>query len=401
MTMFGLKESEIAEPIRRVSSSDLDRARIEELFARCAWSGIAEPGDGVAGRLLSAIGAPAALSALIAQRPAADLAAQLEGDVPVREVQHAVDRWTPRLASSLALGNVRHAVRLGMRIAAPGDTEWPSGLDDLGPHAPHVLWLRGRHDIVPTLAPSVAIVGARAATGYGEHLATEWSAGLCDRGIGIVSGAAYGIDGVAHRAALASGGSTIAVLAGGADRFYPAGHDSLLTRIVADGCVVSELPCGSQPTKWRFLQRNRIIAAIADATVVVEAGWRSGSLNTAGHAATIGRPVGAAPGPATSSASAGCHRLIRDFDATLVTRVDEILELLPGLAFAAERETERSDPRHTRLLDALSPRSSRDLTELAARSGLSPSDVRAALGELELGGAVRDTGLGWVRTSGG
>ena len=152
----------------------------------------------------------------------------------------------------------------------------------------------------------------------------------------------------------------------------------------------------------RFLQRNRIIAAITDATVVVEAGWRSGSLNTAGHAAALGRPVGAAPGPVTSSASAGCHRLVRDFDATLVTRVDEILELLPGHSLAAAAgESERTDPRHTRLLDALSPRSARELAELAARSGLSPADVRAALGELELTGAVRDTGLGWVRAVSG
>ena len=400
--MFGLKEAEVAELVRHVARRDLDRERIEEVFARCAWAGIAEPGDGVAGRLVAAVGPPAALTVLIEQRPAEEVAAALGEDVAVREVQHALDRWRPRLDSALALGNVRHAIRLGMRVAAPGDEEWPPGLDDLGPHAPHVLWLRGRDDILPTLSPSVAIVGARAATGYGEHLATEWSAGLSDRGIGVVSGAAYGVDGVAHRAALASGGTTVAVLAGGADRFYPAGHDALLTRIAAEGCVISELPCGSQPTKWRFLQRNRIIAAITDATVVVEAGWRSGSLNTAGHAAALGRPVGAAPGPVTSSASAGCHRLVRDFDATLVTRVDEILELLPGHSLAAAAgESERTDPRHTRLLDALSPRSARELAELAARSGLSPADVRAALGELELTGAVRDTGLGWVRAVSG
>lgn len=136
--------------------------------------------------------------------------------------------------------------------------------------------------------------------------------------------------------------------------------------------------------------------------MVVEAGWRSGSLNTAGHAASLGRPVGAAPGPVTSAASAGCHRLVRDFDATLVTRVDEILELLPGHTLApSDGEPDRTDPRHTRLLDALSPRTARELTELAARSGLSPADVRAALGELELGGAVRDTGAGWVRAASG
>src|SRR5690606_23806686 len=147
----------------------------------------------------------------------------------------------------------------------------------------------------------------------------------------------YGIDGMAHRAALASGGQTIAFLAGGVDRFYPSGHDALLTRIVECGAVVSELPCGSQPTKWRFLQRNRLIAAAGRATVVIEAGWRSGSLNTAGHAAALGSPRGAVPGPVTSAASAGCHRLIRDFDAICVTTPAEMAELIPPSCATSEQ----------------------------------------------------------------
>lgn len=132
---------------------------------------------------------------------------------------------------------------------------------------------------------------------------------------------------MAHRAALASAGRTIAYLAGGVDRFYPAGHDALLTRIVEAGAVVSELPCGAAPTRWRFLQRNRLIAANSSAALVTEAGWRSGSLGTASHAATLGRPVGAVPGPVTSAASAGTHRLIRDHGATLITNSEEAAEL--------------------------------------------------------------------------
>ncbi len=127
--------------------------------------------------------------------------------------------------------------------------------------------------------------------------------------------------------ALASSGHTVAYLAGGVDRFYPSGHDALLSRIVEMGAVVSELPCGSAPTKWRFLMRNRLIAASTRATLVVEAGWRSGSLNVAGHAVAMGRSVGAVPGPVTSAASAGCHRLIRDGAAILVTNTDEAAEL--------------------------------------------------------------------------
>src|SRR6478735_9090910 len=160
-------------------------------------------------------------------------------------------------------------------------------------------------------------------------MSAEVSSGLVDRGYTIVSGAALGIDGHAHRAALANRGGTIAVLAGGLDRFYPAAHDALLKRIVEHGAVVTEVPMGTPPTKWRFLQRNRLIAAISGATVVIEAGWRSGSLNTAGHAAALGRPLGALPGPVTSSASAGCHRMIREMDAVCVTTVDEMAELSP------------------------------------------------------------------------
>ena len=155
----------------------------------------------------------------------------------------------------------------------------------------------------------------------------EITAGLVERGHTIVSGAAYGIDGMAHRAALASAGRTVAYLAGGVDRFYPSGHDALLTRIVETGAVVSELPCGSAPTKWRFLMRNRLIAASTKATLVVEAGWRSGSLNVAGYATSLNRPVGAVPGPVTTAASAGCHRLMREFGATVITSADEAAAL--------------------------------------------------------------------------
>ena len=172
-------------------------------------------------------------------------------------------------------------------------------------------------------------MGARAATGYGEHISMEAASGLVDRGFAVVSGAAYGIDGMAHRAALASHGQTIAFLAGGVDRFYPAGHDALLSKIVESGAVVSELPMSAAASKWRFLMRNRLVAAVTQATVVIEAGWRSGSLNTAGQARELGRPVGAVPGPVSSAASAGCHRLIRDYGATLVTCAEEMADLHP------------------------------------------------------------------------
>lgn len=225
----------------------------------------------------------------------------------------------------------------------------------------------------------------------------EASAGLVDRGYAIVSGAAYGIDGMAHRAALASGGRTVAFLAGGVDRFYPSGHDALLNRIVETGLVVSELPCGQPPTRWRFLQRNRLIAASSLATVVLEAGWRSGSLNTANHARDLGRPIGAVPGPVTSAASAGCHQLVREGHAQLVTNADEMAELapLPGHTPSSPASAPHQRAEVTRVLDALSARAPRSVTDVAARSGLAVTETAGVLAVLQLDGRVEERESGW------
>jgi DNA processing protein len=218
----------------------------------------------------------------------------------------------------------------------------------------------------------------------------------------VISGAAYGIDGAAHRAALATGGHTIALLAGGVERPYPAGHASLIERVAHAGAVASEVPCGSMPTKWRFLARNRLIAAMADATVVVEAGWRSGSLNTAAHAADLGRPLGAVPGAITSATSAGCHRLLREYGATCVTSASDVRELL-GLAPETPHEVDgrpRTDER-TRVRDALSTRAWRDAAEVARRSGMAADDVEGHLGVMLLEGRVDRDERGWrLATSG-
>ena len=241
----------------------------------------------------------------------------------------------------------------------------------------------------------VALVGARAATAYGEHVSMELAAELSAEGVTVVSGAAYGIDGAAHRAALGAGGATVALMAGGVDRPYPAGHMQLLDRIARSGAVVSEVPCGTTATKWRFLSRNRLIAALSDATVVVEAGWRSGSINTAHHAAALGRPLGAVPGPTTSAASAGCHRLLREADAVCITSARDVRELMgladDGALFSAEGYTDDS----VRVLDALSSRVARSVIDIARRSGLAVEDVAAVLGVLELDGRAVRHAEGW------
>ena len=370
-----------------------------DLAARSIWSGIVEPGDRIAWLAVDALGAAPALNALIDNWDAQHWSTALRGSATREDMQLAIDRWMPRLDLPAATRALRQAVRCGARLVVPGDPLWPVGVDDLGEHAPLALWVRGTDEALLALNRSIALVGARAATGYGEHVTMEASAGLVDRGYAIASGAAYGIDGMAHRAALASNGMTIAFLAGGVDRFYPSGHDALLTRISEVGAVISELPCGSAPTKWRFLQRNRLIAAASRATIVLEAGWRSGSLNTAHHARELGRPIGAVPGPVTSAASAGCHKLLREEIAICVTNPDEMAELAPlapTVQPALFDDQTYTDDR-SRLLDAMSYRAPRVALDIAKRSGLSVAGVQSLLGELELDELVAERERGWLR----
>lgn len=407
MTIFSLQESVIVDTTQAISpnegnapsSSSLGAA--SELFARATWTGICEPGDAIAGLLVNSLGAIVALEALVERWSIKRIMERLiEAEAPQlapADLEVALARWSPRVISHSALIALRMAARCKARLVIPSDDVWPSSLNDLGLHAPLALWVRGGVHSLQALTRSVALVGARAATAYGEHIAMNIAAGISDLGFCIVSGAAYGIDGMAHRAALASAGNTVAFLAGGVDRFYPTGHDSLLNRIIEVGAVISELPCGSPPTKWRFLQRNRLLAASALGTVVVEAGLRSGSLNTAAHAASLGRPLGAVPGQVTSAMSAGCHRLLREFDATCVTSSEDVVQLVsPGLSDSGAVAIEQSlSSEGTRIVDALSSRTSRSVSDIARRTGLSIFVVTSGLGVLNIDGFVRETTDGW------
>lgn len=389
----------------------ITQRRADTMLARIAWSRIAEPGDGVAGALSALIGAEAALGLLIQDAGPEHLQrkvkAALEDDSrseisgpSLRALTEAIDRWKPRVQRSDTVLDIERAVTSGLRTVFPGDPAWPTMLDDLGAHAPNMLWVRG--DLECLRAASVGVVGARAATGYGSHVTVELVDGICATGLAIVSGAAYGIDAVAHRTALAAGAPTIAVVAGGADRPYPRAHESLLDRISRAGAVCSEMVPDAAPTKWRFLQRNRLIASLSQATLVTEAGVNSGSLNTAGHASQLGRQLGAVPGPITSAASAGCHRLIRDYDAMLITSARQACELAgvdesPTLFGSHDNEgfdesstgPARDSAPVRRVCDALPLRGFRDLLAIAKISGLSPAQVRGVLAELELLGRVR------------
>ncbi len=370
-------------------------------YARAVWSTLVEPGDGVAGALVAALGAPLALEVALSAGDRAIADAARAADLSLDALRAGRARWMPRIgAAPAALALSR---RTGLHLLTPEDGRWPARAGVLGPHAPLCLWARGDVSLLGATAPAVALVGARAASSYGEQVASDLAAESAIAGVTVFSGAAYGIDGAAHSAALTAGGSTVAVMAGGLERTYPVGHIDLVERMARAGLVIAEMPCGTVPTKHRFLMRNRLIAAFSDATVVVEAGWRSGALNTANHALQIGRPLGVVPGPITSASSMGCHRLLRSSEAVCITGFSDVQELLGGMiavtATAVGELTDadgRTDDR-TRLLDAVGSRTGRATEDVARRAGFAVDEAAALLGLLELEGAVVRRGSGWVQ----
>lgn len=366
------------------------------LLARAYLLRVAEPPAPHLARFVEAHGAVAA----------AGLVRAAAAPVPV------LDETTARHTVDLAEQDLAAADRVGARLLVPEDPAWPEwpfvalgvaesrGIPWAGP--PLALWVRGTVALGAVAERAVSIVGARSATGYGEHVAAEFGHELAGSGITVVSGAAYGIDGAAHRGALAAGGPTVAVLGCGIDRPYPAGHAALLDRIADSGAVVSEYPPGTPPARHRFLVRNRLIAALAAGVVVVEAGRRSGTRNTATTAAALGRLVMAVPGPVGSAMSVGCHELLRTGEACLVTAASDIAELVgrigADLAPAQtpeRRETDGLDERALRVYEALDRDMSMSAEQVAVRSGVPLDRVRAVLPTLELTGLAERGETGW------
>jgi DNA processing protein len=345
------------------------------------------------------------LAALIAEVGPLDATDRIRrGEV----VPALAQRTEARRDMNCAATDLEMLQRRGGRLITPDDDEWPTlafagfgGVpvrDKPQGRPPLALWAIGPVRLDRIAERSAAIVGTRAATAYGEHVAAELSAGLVERDVAVVSGGAYGIDGAAHRAALAAEGITVAVLAGGLDVLYPAGHSALLHRISQEGLVVTEYPPGVRPARHRFLTRNRLVAALSGATVVVEAALRSGAASTAAWARALGRVVCAVPGPITSTASAGCHALMRS-GAELVTRADEIVEIVGRAGEFAEDPARPIDvldalsDAELQVYEALPGRGVRTADEIAVAAGLPAAGVLGPLAMLEIAGLVqRDEG---------
>lgn len=321
-------------------------------------------------------------------------------------------RWNRRMERTLN-AEAHMAATCGAWLVTPADPLWPPQLNDLGPARPYGLWCRGdsRHLLDVASAPSVALVGSRDPSIYGTEATTHLAAELARRGYTVISGGAMGIDIAAHRAALTQQGSdlpTIAFMAGGLDRLYPAQNSDALNMIVDRGLIMSEVSVGNTPTRWRFLERNRLIAALARHTIVVEARWRSGALNTARHAMEIGRTLWAVPGQINSPNSVGTNRLLRDGLAQTLTEAADILEYdaAAGFELGTEHESEWDQAasssaldelteRQGRVWDDLSPRSYRGVDEIAAALGLSARDVMADLFRLGRCGLAESRGTSW------
>ena len=374
----------------------------EERQARAALSALAVPADARVGRMLAQHGAPATLERLLS----------IEAGLRVR----ARALW----GAGLPLDSLMSS---GMRMIIPGEAEWPTQVMDLEDTAPYALWAVGEASLRLLALRSIAMVGARAASAYGERIAREWAGGLAECGWTIVSGGAFGIDAAAHRGALHANGVTICVLASGADVAYPRAHGELLARIADQGVVVSEAPPGTPARRHRFLTRNRLIAVLSRATVVVEAARRSGTTATANAAFLANRPVAAVPGPVGSLTSAGCHRLIREGTAVLVTSVNDVIDVVdpharaaqssPGPAGGVVTDVRVADDDRTaisptddlpadvlRVFDALRPGRPMHVDAVLAETGLAPRSVAAALGDLAARGLAASTPSGWCLTSG-
>ncbi|MEU6813833.1 DNA-processing protein DprA [Streptomyces sp. NPDC046860] len=373
-------------------AGEAEEAGEAERTGRVFLTRVLEPGDPVGGRWLRQFGVRETVRRL------------REGGEPPPGVSGT--RWQGLLARAARAdpgADLAAAREAGTRFVCPGDTEWPAQLDDLGDERPVGLWVRGHPGLRMWALRSVAVVGARACTEYGAHAAATLAAGLAERGWVVVSGGAYGVDGAAHRGALAADGATVAVLACGVDRPYPRGHTALIDRIAQQGLVIGELPPGDQPTPNRFVVRNRVIAALTRGTVVVEAACRSGSLVTARAAQRLGRFTMGVPGPVSSALSAGVHELLRG-EAVLVTDAADVVELVGEIG-------ELAPPRRGPVLprDLLAPGTAAVLAalpagrpagpgEIAREARTSREDAVARLYELRALGYVERHDDGWKLT---
>jgi len=345
----------------------------------------------LSGRIAGLVGRPGAPSELLGLEDAA-LAVAVGGE-GAKEALAFLGRFEPRRARA----DLRHA---GVAAVCQHHESYPGALAELTDQ-PAVLFCRGRVELLAAIGaePAVTVVGTRDATPYAIDVAHDIGRGLAAAGITTISGMALGVDGSAHRGALGARGATIAVLAGGPDVAYPRRHRDLHRQIVESGLAIAELPPGQRPYRWSFPARNRLMAALARMTVIVEAGEQSGTLITADFAQDLGRALGVVPGQVSTRAAAGSNRLLREGAAVVrgaADVLDELFGIGAGVAAPMPAAEPELDPVERRLVDAVESRL--DIDGIATFAGLPVSETRAALARLETRGLIRRDGLfGWER----
>ena len=315
----------------------------------------------------------------------------------ISTLEDSLECWKRRLAIVNVERSLDTLHNLQGFVINAESSEWPKSLNDLGDSAPAALWGIGQRSVFDN-PRTLSIVGARLASSYGLEVTKNIVQTAVSNDYVVVSGGALGIDAKAHWSTLDTKGKTIAIMAGGLDRLYPPKNLELFDQIKQTGLLISEMPPGTAPARWRFLQRNRLIAAIGQATVVVEAGFRSGSINTAGHANELDRPVGAIPGQINSTRSAGCHRLIRERRAELISTPADLLELLMEKSIETHKPNFQLPASHLRTLDSFGS-FEQSVERVASIAGMTLNEVGFALKSLEKLGLVLRTSNGWVKTS--
>lgn len=369
---------------------------MDEREARLGWALVSEPADTVALSFATEVGVVQSYEWLLSSQKVPPISGKMG-----KLVSQRAEAWRARLNPSEVAGLLARWGTQGHRFLIPSDPEWPLTGRRLVEQAPFGLWFIGNEEILRGLDASAALVGARASTRYGDEVAAQLSHSLSAKGVTTISGGAYGIDAAVHRGALSAAGNTLTVQAGGLDRLYPQMNSQMFEQIKVNGGIISQIAPGRRPSRWRFLDRNRLIAALCPLTVVIEAASRSGALNTARHALELGRELGAVPGPITSEMSKGTNRLLQE-GATCITDQNDIMEILGEREILSRPPSCGSllddlDERESRVLDAFPKVGSTTCEKLVVVSGIPPIEVSAALGTLEMAGRISRNGKSYRR----
>ena len=383
-----LTDQELDFLTRPFQKSEYSKDRALELASAGCIAMITEPGDRMAGALARSLGKLAYVELLIdgletrsviqalQQQGQLDLCRQSFGDLE-GTLADSRQRWLPRLSKSRLEHLFTQSAALKLQLLTPEDAIWPIGLDDLQDSAPALLFIEGELDTLTKLSQAVSIVGSRVASSYGLQVTSSLVRELAEVARPTVSGGAVGIDAQVHRSSLEQQLPTVAVMAGGMDRKYPSANFKLFKQVTDQGALISEMPPGVAPTRWRFLQRNRLIAALTPTTVVIEAGMRSGSIRTANNALELSRELYAVPGSVLSGTSLGTNALIADNKAQILC---DLKYFATGAQSIPNQQIESALA--NRAQDAIRESGFPSLPEVAKLAGLTNSESELALREL-------------------